>query len=442
MQKKFQYIGVILLAHYLLYPFYLDSISNFIQQLFIFGALTLYAIVKKETFIPLFSRFNEGKSFLIVAILFYMLIPVASFFVPLIHGTMDFTYLSSQIRHIFYLLMYFILLAMIRNHKPNCNLRNEFLKLFTLATRNYVIFTILLVVIDPFRNFWISLIHETPRRLELLDMPIYFARIGWAGYSGFSVTFFSTLAVLFSIYLILYTYDFRGRIPKREVVNMFFALIGNAFYGRSGLLVSLILIALGAIYFVFVHKKVKYIFYLIGSILIVFVFLTIIKEFNATLASWYGWMMQPFVSIFESGRIETTSTDALWDMWFVPEPSTLVFGDGFYTSPTSGRYYMGTDVGFIRPILFFGSFFMMAIFVVPAALSIGIGIKSRLNSFFAAMILLTLFIFEVKAEVVFLLIPILIILFIAEFSQQKRHSQVNEIKSHYDNRLNLKGNFE
>lgn len=419
MVEKIKYLGVILLSHYLLYPFYLDAFSNSLQQLLIFGSLLIYAIINKEIFSTLFKGLREKKMYFTIAMLLFSIILLASFFIPIIYQTMDFSYLSSQIRHVFYLLMYIILLAMIRIKKPAQNLKNEFMKLFTLATRNYVVFTMVLLAVGPFREFWLNFIHETPRRLELLEMPIYFARIGWAGYSGFSVTFFCTIAVLFSIYLILHTYEHQKKISIKEVINMFFALIGNAFYGRSGLLVSLILIIIGAAYFVFINRKIKYIVYLVSAIVIIFMLLTIIKEFNSTLASWYSWMMQPFVSLIESGRIETSSTDALWEMWFIPDDSTILFGDGFYTSPLNGRYYMGTDVGFLRPLLFFGSTFMTTIYIVPATLSIGIASKNRLNKFFAFLTLITLFIFEIKAEVVFLLIPILIILFIGEFSSRE-----------------------
>jgi hypothetical protein len=415
-----------MLAHYLFFPFYLGLISNVVQQLVVFGFFAGYAAIHIHQIKPLFSKLGQYKNYLIFAAVCYFLILVASFLMPILYGTNDFSYLSMHIRYVLFLFRFIVLLAMIRTHINPENLKDEILDMFTIATRNYVIFTMILLLIQPFRDFWISLIHETPNRLALLESPMYFARIGWAGYSGFSMTYFCTLSALFSLYLIVKAIDEKKAIPGKYLVSLLFALIGNSFYGRAGLLASLALIGFTVMYFVVAKKKFHYAVILIIGILGVFLFLSFLRQFNDTLASWYDWMMQPFMSLIESGTIQTSSTDTLWGMWFIPDPIMILFGNGFYTSPVTGNYYMQTDVGFLRPMLFFGLFFTIILFIIPTILTLVIGTRQRVNRLFAFMIIFTLFLFEIKAEVVQLLIPLMFMLYIAEFVSPIKNKLIKE----------------
>ena len=71
-----------------------------------------------------------------------------------------------------------------------------------------------------------------------------------------------------------------------------------------------------------------------------------------------------FFSMVEEGRWQTGSNDRLMDMYVFPDnPETWLIGDGYFVIPgadpnymgegTEG-YYMGTDVGYLRFIFFFG----------------------------------------------------------------------------------------
>lgn len=431
MTKKMKYYLILLLAHYLFFPFYLGFVSNAVQQLVIFGCLAFYSFIRFNEIKALFNGLGRQRSVFLLSAILYLIVLAASFFIPILYGTNDFSYLSVHIRYLVYMFSYIVLLAMIRSHVEAKNLKDEVLNIFTIATRNYVIFTIFMVLIEPFKNMWISLIHETPRRLELLERPSYFARIGWAGYSGFSVTFYCTLAALFAIYLSLKAMENKEKSPVKHLVSLLFALIGNAFYGRAGLLSSLALVGFGILYIIVVNKKFHYAVILLLGIIGVFFFLSILQQFNNTLANWYDWMMQPIMSIFSTGRIQTTSTDALWTMWFIPDLPMLLLGNGFYTSPISGNYYMGTDVGFIRPTLFFGLGFLLISYAIPILMNISIGQNTRINRLFSFMMIFTMFVFEVKAEVVILLIPLMALIYLAEFAKPapKHFKQANDLST-------------
>ena len=60
----------------------------------------------------------------------------------------------------------------------------------------------------------------------------------------------------------------------------------------------------------------------------------------------------------------------------MPELPTLLIGDGKYTMP-GGYYYMSTDVGFMRAILYFGIFGCLLNYLLPLTFECAILRRSR-----------------------------------------------------------------
>lgn len=66
-----------------------------------------------------------------------------------------------------------------------------------------------------------------------------------------------------------------------------------------------------------------------------------------------------FVKYADTGTFSTTSTDVLKNMYFPLSETTFLFGDGLYLGVDGVGYYMGTDAGYMRPVLFGGIFFFL-----------------------------------------------------------------------------------
>ena len=65
-----------------------------------------------------------------------------------------------------------------------------------------------------------------------------------------------------------------------------------------------------------------------------------------------------FYNFIDGEGISTRSTDALKDMYFPIPIDTFLIGDGYYSDPYNEElYYMRTDAGYMRMILYFGSIF-------------------------------------------------------------------------------------
>lgn len=65
--------------------------------------------------------------------------------------------------------------------------------------------------------------------------------------------------------------------------------------------------------------------------------------------SFFKWMFEPVVNYIEYGVLESRSTSHLMEMWYIPGDLTILVGDGLYSD-----YYGGTDIGYMRQILFGG----------------------------------------------------------------------------------------
>lgn len=87
---------------------------------------------------------------------------------------------------------------------------------------------------------------------------------------------------------------------------------------------------------------------------------------DLTAAANFGFEM--FINYYQEGELTTASTTDLQTLYIFPEHTkTYIIGDGqYYMEPgnASSGYYMGTDVGYLRLLFYFGLFGMVSYFVL------------------------------------------------------------------------------
>lgn len=408
-------IGLIGLASYFIFRFYFSFISTSVQQLVLFGFIGVYVVFHFFDLVKYFMNLGRNKILVLFSIILYALVVSFSFVIPLIYKTNDFSYFVSQLRYVSYTLSFIVLVHMIQTHLKPTNLKDEVVGIYVTVCRNYVLVSIAMLLLPTLKFFWQSIIHETERNIYLVNTNAsYVARWGWAGYSGFAITLQMTVAVAFVLYLMLKELNSNGNIPLKHIVNLALLVIGNAFYGRVGLLTSLFLIGCAIIYLVFSKGKILLGAGIIGSFLVMFLALTLLKEVIPAIESWYNWAIGPIVDLFQTGTIQTSSTDVLLDMYFIPDWHTLLFGDGQYVDNATGGYYMAVDVGYLRPTLFYGIFLLIGGYLIPIILTYTLLRLDKNNRALMIFLLLAMFIFEIKGEVYMTIIPIAFMLFAAE----------------------------
>ncbi len=103
---------------------------------------------------------------------------------------------------------------------------------------------------------------------------------------------------------------------------------------------------------------------------------------DANFHYWIRFAFESFFNLFERGDFSSASTETLKDMYVFPDnPKTWIIGDGYFSNPywsdwtytyihqNKRGFYMGTDVGYLRFIFYFGIIGLTAfsIFMCKAA---------------------------------------------------------------------------
>ena len=328
-----------------------------------------------------------------------------SLIIPVVYETNDFSYV--KITSIFFkstIIMLCLLTVIIKKHGYKKQLQ-YFVYYYAIAQLVYVVGTLVLALSPSVQNTWFSFFTKSVNSAERLNYYGYTFRIGWQGFSGFRSTLHCTIALAFALYL---------RInPKEKYINGFQFLLlflgsisGNLFYGRSGLSVSVIIL----IIMLFCLKKERIMTIAKISVLSVLILLCInslkdLPMFN----KWYNWMSTPFVNLIETGDMDNGSVSRLQEMSKTRiEPTTVLVGDGYFMK--DGRYYMHTDIGFMRIILFWGLIGAIPTYYLVAKSLYDVkGISKIL-----AVQLLTIFlVFEYKGDVYYEFVPLITVMVFA-----------------------------
>lgn len=367
---------------------------------FIYGFPLAYLVLDRS-FYNSFVRHIPLKALYIL--MFCLIMLVLSVLVPAIHGTWDFSYINVVLAVARKLLILLFLSSLIIKFHSNPKI-DYVLYYYALATAIYVFGTCVFLAFPMLKESWKHFLGATDFINNLYSSYGYAARFGWSGFSGYRNTLDCTLSVTFLVYL----------KTKKESINtnnivfylvLSFCILGNLFYGRLGFIVSLICVLIGLLY----TRKIntKSILIILAIVTVVVLILGYAIEKNKQLHEWFNWATIPLINFIKTGSFDNYSANHLLnDMIFMPEASTLLFGDGLYTEPNSTHHYMLTDSGFMRQILFWG--IGGTIFSYFSYLY-GLSQIYKKHIFLCFELLITFIAFEIKGEVYFELLPLVII---------------------------------
>lgn len=337
-----------------------------------------------------------------IAAIFFM--GVISLLLPIMYHTNDFTYFSVRILQLAKesVKLLFLVMVFIRYISPDGDLK-LFMRYFVLATCIYVLGTMLIISIPPLRELLLTLNKADANTVRLAHKATYWTRFGWCGFSGFTYTLKCSLSVMMMCYLM---YEERFVRFWENCALLFLCMLGNLFYGRVGMIVSGIFFVILTIAFWKVERILAY--RLLGMIGCGIVLILSAAICSSKARSWLYWAFQSIVNLVLTGSMETTSSASLEKMYFMPNWKTIFIGDARYMTKR-GFYYMGTDVGVMRALLFGGIFFQALRY---STLFVTLKQLKDDNAFSPARIvyasLILFVIFELKGEVI---APIISIIF-------------------------------
>lgn len=160
-------------------------------------------------------------------------------------------------------------------------------------------------------------------------------------------------------------------LPFYIIAVFIIGVVGNMMSRTTtvGLILFIVyLVYKSRIYVLKISPEVKIIFYwLMGSLLVLIPILIYLYHTDMDVRNNLRFAFEGFFSLAEKGRWDVHSNEILMNMYVFPDNlKTWIIGDGYfenpyysdsepyYVGPKMGGYYMGTDVGYLRFIFYFG----------------------------------------------------------------------------------------
>lgn len=361
-----------------------------------------------------------------ISLIGIVILSCLSIMIPILYNTGDFTYFTGAIMTMVKIAvrMLFIFMVIIKNI-PNAT-KETFMKYFIFSCCLYISSTIVMIVFPGIKEIFYTLVKENEHSKTAALEGRYQTRYGWGGFSGFEYTFKCTLAIIFNNYLI------EKAIKKKQIwfkiAISLFLLIGAMFYGRTGFLFGAVVMFV--LFYELLKKRSKILLNAIFVFCAGLVVLLVLQSRNEAIGIWFDWAFDLFVTFFETGKIQTDSSNVLMQqMLFIPEIKTILLGDGLFT--TAEGYYMFTDAGIMRSLLFGGIGFAVLRYLsvyIPLILNVIKGKTSKEDRRLFFWIFILCFILEIKGEIAFSCLPIYIWLIVIEKYSNRRENDGTRFK--------------
>lgn len=229
----------------------------------------------------------------------------------------------------------------------------------------YIIASVLLQVIIAFLMFISPPVHDLFTAVNLNDPPTgeafrEFRLVGFASYY-FGAGIICGYALILVALLIPYC-ESKGQIRLLSFSFLVILLLGMMMSRTTmiGGAIAFLLFLLPSRFGLKSLLKVRYFFWylIVIPLLVMPVFFLLNEKLIDTLriASEFGFEM--FYNYLDEGSLTTSSTEQMKEMYKLPDNTiTYLLGDGmFYNNQMDDAegYYMGTDIGFLRLLYYFG----------------------------------------------------------------------------------------
>lgn len=317
---------------------YLDS--TIVCFLILFVMFCFNAKLRKKFFSIIFGKYI---TYIIIG---WTIIVAYSVFIPTVKATYDFSIVKTLIHQLFALMAGVLLVAYlkIRNHK--------ILDVVVISFIAQSILQIISLFVPSFREA--TNIFRSEATIAIQQRYGGIRGLAISGYAVFG------LAVAYGLLFIIISLEWRNILVKVNIylklVAFLLLVVGTMSAGRTGLVGLGIAVVIRAGLAIFVEKtKIKDVLPVVCFAAISVCAVLILLQFDNILAIKYlsEYVNEFFKNFINGNGFTSTSTDKLWNMYFKIDPKTIMFGDGRYTEP-DGAYYMHTDAGYMRNVLFFG----------------------------------------------------------------------------------------
>ncbi|GGZ92253.1 hypothetical protein DC083_02340 [Ignatzschineria ureiclastica] len=386
----------VLLCFLLINGFFIGNNLN--STFLVIPLALLFAFFLKNNYLYSLKKIVSSRIFINLFI-FLTIILITNLVLILTHQTLDLSYAKNIISQIIQLICIIFFIAYIYTAYPPVEQISYSIYIGKLICITFFVQSIIEIIAFLSPQF-ASIIHifYSPDQYEILYKSYGGIRgLALTGSPGWGLAVGYAYSFLFYVrYMVIEKFNFKtfcfGLIL---VLGMFFA-------GRT----AFVGIILGIPLFLFskiqLISKLKIIFLtVLYSIMIAIIVYFLFFDFLLILEQKvFPFVFEMFYRLEHTGKLETGSTNVLLEMWNrdIPEGVEL-FGTGLFTDPETGRYYLQTDVGYIRNYLFGGIFWLLLIysfslFIFKKSLNYSVTTNDKLLIIFNLMMV---FLLELKA---------------------------------------------
>lgn len=375
---------LIIACIYICQPFYFVGVTKLNQALFYLVALFPVAVMLQKRTVSL-SRKKIYFIFGAMTYLFFIFVILA------VNPGSDLTYMMDFFRGIVNMLALFSLVMICEGNRKKSELGIDPLCMFVYSAIGYVMGTVCFIIFPSVKEMWLKCI-VLYDSTELIHVPEYATRIGFAGFSGFNVALYVNMALLGAVYLYI-----DKKINTRKALFLFFwLLLGSLLYGRIGTVAAIVITVLFALYMMW-RLDFRFFKTLVKATALAGIILYLFYKLYPEGKDFLYWIAEPIYRYIKIGMLGSDSTDSLLDFYrnFRPTFGQMLHGTGKWKNP-DGSYFGYTDVEFMRYIYFGGIFFTVLAYLLFAYYIYLVWKKGR---GFELLLFLTLCIlFEVKGD--------------------------------------------
>ena len=399
-------IVTVLMAAYLMNVFYFSMYES-AQKLLLWSLIAGYLLLNIRTVSKIVNGIILGYLQKKNVLLLFLVWGAFILLIPLLHGTYDYSYFGEYITIVAVVLNCLVICVRIYKTEGEKDLSEKFMRVFIYAMVLYVFSSIIAIVFPPYREFIIKTVSMSDIARSNIQVEKYRTRIGFAGLSVYSSGIKCALANLFVLFFAFKSLRENNKIRLGIWFLYAWTILGEFFYSRTSLLLSLISLFLFIVMVLIrLHRITKFLkFVLLGGVAALFVIM-LVGQFEGDNAS-LAWQLEVLVNMLNGRGFNAASLNIMRRMAFVPSISTLLFGDGRYAGENGG-YYMSTDLGYMRSILYYGlpGFLFVVILVAATLKTIPKIRKEPEYSMLAIMGFIAFVIFEIKGECMGIFYPI------------------------------------
>lgn len=389
-----------------LYIFSIPLLKNisFINTTILVGIFFFIRVITNKRYLNIVRSCILNKNIIRIYICLIMVI-IIGISIPTFHGSYDFSLIKTLINQLICITIGIMLASFYIEKEKKNEIIRDIILVFVFQSLIQLICLICPDINELFNYF------RSDNTILIMQK--------YSGIRGLSVSgsSFFGLAIGYGVVFILYFYKFiydKNISKMMKILSLILLIFGGVSSGRTALLG----LGLGILVYLFDNfkninkrKKIKFKIKKIGLLYVILICILIstiyifssqsgnknnTNDIKNKIEYFKNYSLEFVYNFLESGEITTTSTSKLFEnMYFEISTRTFLIGDGYYTN-ADGSYYLRTDAGYMRNLLYGGIIWLIVLGVYQIMFFLW---RKELLSYNLA-ILLCILIFHIKGDVV------------------------------------------